>query len=94
MKSIIYIIILTLLFTCGSVYGNPAIQGLKDEIQRMEENIDINDFERHWKLNQILEEMVLREQYKDLLEQWEKEQRETPCTSIHRDGYFCKKVKI
>ncbi len=94
MKTIIYGIILTLLVTCGSVLGNPAIEALRSEIQQMEENIDINDFERHWKLNHILEEMVLREQNKELLEQWEADQKDVPCDSIHKDGWFCKKVRI
>ena len=94
MKTVICTILLTIMVFCGSVYGNPAIEALKGEIQQMEENIDINDFERHWKLNHILEEMVLREKYKDLLEQWEADQKDAPCDSIHRDGWFCKKVKI
>ena len=93
MKHIIFTILTILLF-CGSVYGNPAIEALEDEIKRLEQLHDINDFERHWKLKEILESLKTQERDREIIKEWEDFMKESPCDTIFHDGFACEKVRV
>ena len=87
--------ILVLFCSFSAVQAVSPIEALKNEIQRMEKSPNIDDFERWWKLNEILREMVIQERDRAIIQEWEENQRKQPCKSLDRDTLFkydCVKV--
>ena len=97
-KVVITLISIFLFFGSFSIVqaeGVSPIEALKFEIERMEESPNIDDFERWWKLNEILREMVIQEANRETIRKWEELQRKTPCTNLDREtliNYDCVKV--
>lgn len=100
MKKVIFIIILTLFTTCGSVYSNPAIDALEDELEYLRSelpNLPIEGLIRMNKLREILQSMKRQERDNEVLREWEKEQRDRPCEHLDQKALKnseCEKVKI
>lgn len=99
MKTIAFTI-LTLLIICGTVYGSSnkdCIKAIEKEIARLQVNPQIEDYERFWKLNEVLKSLKLQEENKEVLEKWDRIIENVPCDSLDRNTllyYDCIKVKI
>jgi len=89
MKSVICIILLTLLVTCGIVYGNPAIDALEQEMELIYPDIgsDMEVLEKYSKLREIRNSMVRQERDNEVVREWleyQKAENEKPCISMFR----------
>lgn len=98
MKKVIFTVILTLLVTCGSVYSNPAIDALEQEIDTLRQdlpNIGIEGLIRMNKLREILHSLQRQEKDAEVIREWEESQKDRPCNKIFDiEGNECKRVNI
>ncbi len=87
MKTLIITILLTMVATCGTVYSNPAMDALRNEMEGLrplnEKSVD--DLKRFNKLREILQSMERQSKNNEVIRQWEQEQKEEPCISMYRD---------
>ena len=96
MKHIIFTI-LTILLLCGSVYGNPAIEALRNELEIIRPTLNdkgVEELKRFNKLREILRSLEQQEKDNKVIRQWELEQKDSPCDTIFHDGFACEKVRI
>jgi hypothetical protein len=97
MKKHLLIILLTVLIPCGSVIANPAIDALERQIEELQKEPKIEDFEKFWKLNDILKSMKRQEKSNQAIQEWMKSQEQEVCTSLDRNTLMwsdCEKVRI
>ena len=94
MKHIILTILTTLLL-CGTVYGNPAIEALEDEMDLIRPDISqsVELLKQYSKLREIRESLLRQQKNDEVIRQWEKELLEEPCDSLFRGKYDCEKVR-
>ncbi len=89
MKSVIYIILLTLFCSCGTIYGNPAIDALEQEMELLHPEIgsDMEKLERYSKLREIHRSMTQQEKDNQIVKEWVEYQERLdnePCKSMFR----------
>jgi hypothetical protein len=80
--------------TCGTVYSNPAIDALEQEMDKIRPNItkSVEDLKHYSKLREIRDSMRQQERNQEVIRQWEEDQKNLPCKSMYRQ--VCKRVSI